>query len=320
MIRVEKLTKLYNKIPAVSDVSFAIEKGQNMVLLGTSGCGKTTTLKMINDLIHRDSGEVWLDEVNTRTMKPEVYRKKTGYVLQNIALFPHFTVAENIAVVPRLLGWDKDRIRRRSLELLEKLHLSPDKHYSIYPHQLSGGQQQRVGLARALAAEPSILLMDEPFGALDPITRTSIKKDIAQLDEFKDKTIVLVTHDVQEAFELADKICLMDKGQIVQQGSPEELLFKPGSAFVSGFFKEQQLLLEYQNTTLSKLFRWLPETHTYVHTIIPASPDENLWQAFERLNTVKRSLLAIEDSGGRMKYADHGSLLHAFTTYKNTLA
>jgi osmoprotectant transport system ATP-binding protein len=320
MIRVEKLTKLYNKVPAVSDVSFAIEKGQNLVLLGTSGCGKTTTLKMINDLIHPDSGEVWLDEVNTSKMKPEVYRKKTGYVLQNIALFPHFTVAENIAVVPRLLGWDKDKIRRRSLELLEKLHLSPDKHYSIYPHQLSGGQQQRVGLARALAAEPSILLMDEPFGALDPITRSSIKKDIAQLDEFKDKTIVLVTHDVQEAFELADKICLMDKGQIVQQGSPDELLFKPASAFVSGFFKEQQLLLEYQNTTLDKLFRWLPETHTFVQTIIPVSPDANLWQAFGKLNTAERSILVIKDSGGRQKYADHSSLLHAFTTYKNTLA
>ncbi|WP_040300432.1 ABC transporter ATP-binding protein [Arcticibacter svalbardensis] len=320
MIRVEKLTKLYNKIPAVSDISFTIKKGQNMVLLGTSGCGKTTTLKMINDLIHPDSGEVWLDEVSTRKMKPEVYRKKTGYVLQNIALFPHFTIAENIAVVPRLLGWDKDKIRRRCLELLEKLHLSPDKHYSIYPHQLSGGQQQRVGLARALAAEPSILLMDEPFGALDPITRASIKKDIAQLDEFKDKTIVLVTHDVQEAFELGDIICLMDKGEIIQQGNPEELLFKPASAFVSGFFKEQQLLLEYQNTTLHKLFRWLPETHTFVQNLISVSPDEKLWQAFEKLNTAGKSLLVIKDSGGRQKYADHGALLHAFTTYKNTIA
>src|SRR6186713_652246 len=197
MIEVKNITKTFGGFRAVDDISFSVEAGENMIFLGKSGCGKTTLLKMINRLIEPDTGEIRIDGTVVNDQDPAVLRRKIGYVLQNTGLFPHYTVAENIAVVPRLLGWDKDKIRERTRTLLEKLHLPPDKYFSSYPHQLSGGQQQRIGLARALAAYPPVLLMDEPFGALDPITRASVKKDFKELDELRTKTIILVTHDVQ---------------------------------------------------------------------------------------------------------------------------
>jgi osmoprotectant transport system ATP-binding protein len=221
-----------------------VNEGENVVLLGTSGCGKTTLLKMINRLIEPSSGEIWIGGKNIGGQPPAALRKKIGYVLQNTGLFPHYTISENIAVVPRLLGWDKQKIYARTTALLEKLHLPPGKYLSSYPHELSGGQQQRVGLARALAANPPILLMDEPFGALDPITRASVKKDFKELDELKSTTIILVTHDIQEAFELADRICLLDKGKIVQAGTPDDLLFRPADDYVRHFIGDQRFQLE----------------------------------------------------------------------------
>jgi len=198
---------------------------------------------MINRLIGPSSGEIYIDGTNIHERQPEELRKKIGYVFQNTGLFPHYTIAENIAIVPRLLGWDKQKIQQRAVSLMEKLHL-PGEYLSYYPQQLSGGQQQRVGLARALAADPPVLLMDEPFGALDPLTRASVKKDFKQLDELKNKTIVLVTHDVQEAFELGHRICLMDKGRIIQAGRPEDLLFRPSEDYVREFFEDQRFQLE----------------------------------------------------------------------------
>ena len=243
MIEVKNITKTFDGFTAVDNVSFTISAGENLVLLGRSGSGKTTLLKMINRLIEPGSGEIYIDGSNICSRQPEELRRKIGYVFQNTGLFPHYTIAENIAIVPRLLGWGKEKIHGRTLELMKKLHL-PAEYLSSYPHQLSGGQQQRVGLARALAADPPILLMDEPFGALDPITRVSLQKDFKELDELKSKTIILVTHDVQEAFELADRICLMEKGRIVQAGKPEELLFHPADEYVKDFFDDQRFLLE----------------------------------------------------------------------------
>ena len=196
MITVENLVKSFDHTVAVNDVSFTVQQGETLVLLGTSGCGKTTTLKMINRLIVPDTGKIHIDGEDIALQQPETVRRKIGYVLQNNGLFPHYTVAENIAIVPSLLGWEKSKIRTRVFELLEKLKLPPG-YAALYPGQLSGSQQQRVGIARALAARPPILLMDEPFGALDPITRTATKEDLAAVDEFKDKTIEMVTHDVQ---------------------------------------------------------------------------------------------------------------------------
>jgi osmoprotectant transport system ATP-binding protein len=243
MIKVEKITKTFGGFAAVDHVSFTVQEGENFVLLGRSGCGKTTLLKMINRLIEPSSGEISIGGYNIYDQPPQDLRRKIGYVFQNTGLFPHYTIAENIAIVPRLLGWDRQKIRQRILSLMEKLHL-PVEYLSYYPQQLSGGQQQRVGLARALAADPPILLMDEPFGALDPITRASLKKDFMRLDELKSKTIVLVTHDVQEAFELGHRICLMDKGRIVQAGSQRDLLFKPSEDYVRDFFDDQRFQLE----------------------------------------------------------------------------
>ncbi|HMH23344.1 MAG TPA: ABC transporter ATP-binding protein [Puia sp.] len=244
MILVKNVSKRFDGFLAVDNVSFTVNEGENAVFLGTSGCGKTTLVKMINRLIEPSSGEIWIGGKNIGGQPPEALRKSIGYVLQNTGLFPHYTISENIAVVPRLLGWDKQKIYARTTALLEKLHLPPGKYLSSYPHELSGGQQQRVGLARALAANPPILLMDEPFGALDPITRASVKKDFKELDELKSKTIILVTHDVQEAFELADRICLMDKGKIIQNGAPDDLLFRPADEYVRSFIGDQRFQLE----------------------------------------------------------------------------
>ena len=244
MIVVKNITKTFGAHKAVDNVSFTVNEGENIVFLGTSGCGKTTLLKMINRLLDPDSGEIWINDHRIVDQRPEDLRKKIGYVFQNTGLFPHYTIEENIGTVPRLLGWDKAKKAARVSDLMEKLQLSPDQYRSAYPHELSGGQQQRVGIARALAAYPPVLLMDEPFGALDPITRASVRKDFKQLDELRSKTIVLVTHDVQEAFELADRIVLLDKGKIVQQGTPDELLFEPAGDYVRNFFEEQRFQLE----------------------------------------------------------------------------
>lgn len=244
MIVVKNITKAFGAHTAVDNISFSVNGGETVVFLGTSGCGKTTLLKMINRLIDPDSGEISIDGHSIGDQRPEALRKKIGYVFQNNGLFPHYTIEENIGIVPRLLGWDAQKIVARVTQLMEKLHLPPDQYRTALPHELSGGQQQRVGIARALAAGPPVLLMDEPFGALDPITRASVRKDFKELDELKSTTIVLVTHDVQEAFELADRIFLMDKGRIVQQGTPDQLLFEPGGEYARDFFEEQRFQLE----------------------------------------------------------------------------
>ena len=244
MIDVKNITKTFGPHKAVDQVSFSVKEGENAVFLGTSGCGKTTLLKMINRLLEPDSGEISIAGRPIREQRPEELRKKIGYVFQNNGLFPHYTIEENIGVVPRLLGWDKQRIVARAAQLMEKLRLPPELYRDALPRELSGGQQQRVGIARALAAYPPVLLMDEPFGALDPITRVNVRRDFKQLDELRSTTIVLVTHDVQEAFELADRVFLMDKGAIVQDGTPDQLLFEPAGKYARDFFEEQRFQLE----------------------------------------------------------------------------
>jgi osmoprotectant transport system ATP-binding protein len=244
MIEVKNITKTFGTHKAVDNISFSVGEGENVVLLGTSGCGKTTLLKMINRLLEPDSGEILIAGRRIREQPPERLRRGIGYVFQNNGLFPHYTIAENIGIVPRLLGWDASKIAARTDQLMEKLRLPPDQYRDAWPHELSGGQQQRVGIARALAAAPPVLLMDEPFGALDPITRASVRKDFKELDELRSTTIVFVTHDVQEAFELADRILLMDKGLIVQEGTPDQLLFEPGGEYARDFFEDQRFQLE----------------------------------------------------------------------------
>ncbi|WP_461450434.1 ABC transporter ATP-binding protein [Mucilaginibacter sp.] len=274
MIKVEHLSKHFGKVKAVDDISFDVNEHENLILLGTSGCGKTTTLKMLNRLIEPTHGKIFINNKNILSEQPEILRRGIGYVLQNNGLFPHYTIGENIAIVPQLLKWDKKQTEHRVSELLEKLHLSRD-YLNVYPNELSGGQQQRAGLARALIANPPVLLMDEPFGALDNVTKAKIHAEFKALDELKKKTIIMVTHDVQEAFELGNRICLMDIGKIVQQGTPAELLFKPKNKFVSDFLKEQRLQLEFRSISLRDIKQ----------EINGFEEDESVWSVMEKLKS-----------------------------------
>ncbi len=243
MIRANGLVKYYDHHAAVENVSFEVADGENLILLGPSGCGKTTTLRLINRLVEPDEGEVFINGDAIADKHPDVLRRSIGYVLQHHGLFPHYTIAENAAIVPHLFKWSEDRIRERMKTLFSKLNLDLNLK-DQYPSALSGGQQQRVGLVRALMVNPPVMLMDEPFGALDNLTRLAIRKEFRELDELRHKTIIMVTHDIQEAFEMGDKICLMNNGAVMQLGTPEELLFKPANGFVRSFLKDQRLLLE----------------------------------------------------------------------------
>ena len=218
--------------PSVNRCSCDIEPGKLIVILGPSGCGKTTLLKMVNRLYEPTSGTIYLEGTDIRQIKATTLRKQIGYVIQQSGLFPHMTVAQNVAVVPKLLGWNRSQIQTRVHELLTLVELSPNEYRDRYPAQLSGGQQQRVGLARGLAGNPNVLLMDEPFGAIDAITRTSLQDEILRLQHHLKKTILFVSHDVEEALRLADYLLVMKEGAIVQYDTPFNVLTKPANAFV----------------------------------------------------------------------------------------
>jgi osmoprotectant transport system ATP-binding protein len=232
MIEIESVTKRYDGLEVVSNVSFVIQPRTVATIVGTSGSGKTTLLRMINRLVEPSSGAIRLDGVDNRSVPGPELRRSIGYAIQGHGLFPHRTVAENIATAPTLLGWDKARIKGRVAELLTLFQLDPAAFGPRYPHELSGGQQQRVGVARALAAEPNVLLMDEPFGALDPVTRAKARQDLLAIQKRLGTTIILVTHDLEEAIHLGDKIAIMDAGKLVQYGTPAEILGRPATAFV----------------------------------------------------------------------------------------
>ena len=234
MIRLEQVSKSYDggRTWAVSGLYLHVREGELMVLLGESGCGKTTTLKMINRLIEATSGHIEVAGEDVQDQNPVDLRRRIGYVFQRIGLFPHMTVGENVAVVPRLLGWDKATVAGRVDELLEMVDLDPDAYRDRMPRHLSGGQRQRVGVARALAARSNIMLMDEPFGALDPLTRASLQDEYRRIHQRLGLTSVMVTHDMTEALLMADRIACMRGGEIVQVGTPHELMTEPEDDFV----------------------------------------------------------------------------------------
>lgn len=247
MIKLENLTKQFNQkngqtMKAVDNVNLNVPEGEMCVLLGPSGCGKTTTLKMINRLIMPSSGKILINDKDTSEMDIVTLRRNIGYVIQQIGLFPNMTIEENITVVPRMLGWDKAKCKTRAKELMEMVALDSKKFLHRYPREMSGGQQQRIGVIRALAADPPVLLMDEPFGAVDPINREVIQNQFLEMQRALKKTVMLVSHDIDEALKLGDRIAVFRQGRIVQCASPDELLAKPANEFVGSFVGQDRTL------------------------------------------------------------------------------
>lgn len=241
IIQFKHVQKSFGANQVIPDLNFTINQGELVTILGSSGSGKTTTLKMINGLWQPSAGQVLIDGQPIDQLDLVQLRRHMGYVVQQIGLFPHMTIAENIAVVPKMLGWDQERIQQRVNELLELVQLYPTKYAHRYPNQLSGGQQQRIGVARALAVNPPYVLFDEPFGALDAVTRLELQKEVKRIHEsLQDKTFLFVTHDINEALYLGQRVMVMNKGQIEQFATPEDIVTQPATSFVKELLGTQQ--------------------------------------------------------------------------------
>ena len=291
MINLEKVTKIYpDGTKAVREVSFEVQEGELCVLLGPSGCGKTTTMKMINRLISATSGKIYIDGVDNTSIGENELRRNIGYAIQDIGLFPHMTVGKNIGTVPALKGWPKARRTERARELLYLLRMDPDSFIDKYPRELSGGQRQRVGVARALGGDPPILLMDEPFGAIDPITRVDLQNEFLKIQQELRKTIMFVTHDIYEAIKMGDKIALMKEGRLVQYAPPADLLYRPKDEFVAGFVGADRGLKGLQLIRTKEVMRRSPPT---------AKPDEEVKAARDRMEREGIDWIAVIDDEGR---------------------
>jgi len=254
MIEFQDVSKTFpGGVEAVKELSFTVEEGETLVLLGTSGSGKTTSMKMINRLVDPTGGQILVDGTDVMEQDAIDLRRKIGYAIQHIGLFPHLTVGENIATVPDLLGWDENKKRERSDEMLAMVGLEPEEYRDRYPSELSGGQKQRIGVARALAADPPIVLMDEPFGALDPITREQLQNEFLELESEIQKTVVFVTHDIFEAVRMGDRIALLDAGRLVQLDRPADLVENPANEFAEHFLGQHRFQLSLLTRTVASI-------------------------------------------------------------------
>jgi osmoprotectant transport system ATP-binding protein len=292
MIKFQNVSKKYNqKVVAVNNINLKINRGEFVVLIGPSGCGKTTTLEMINRLEKPTSGSIYINGQDISKVDEVALRRNIGYVIQQTGLMPHLTIGENIGLVPRLQKWPENRIKDRVIELLEMVGMEPGSYLTRYPHELSGGQQQRIGVLRGIAAEPDIILMDEPFGALDPITRENLQDELKKLQDQLRKTIVFVTHDMDEALKLGDRVVLMRQGQIVQADDPEDLLRNPADEFVEEFIGRDRLALQVETLTVEEVARTTP---------ITASPELGLLQAARRMRQKRVDSLVVVDEEDRL--------------------
>ena len=257
MIRLEGITKRFGAAgkPSVDDVTIEMPEGTTTALIGPSGCGKTTTMRMINRMIEPSAGRIFIEGQDVTKLDPVTLRRRIGYVIQQIGLFPHMTVAENIATVPRLLGWTKGKTEERIDELLALVGLEPERFRSMMPHRLSGGQRQRVGVARALAADPPVMLMDEPFGAIDPIARERLQDEFKEILKRVRKTIVMVTHDLDEAMKMGDRVAIMRDGRLIQYATPDEILAAPADSFVEAFVGPDRALKRLSLRSVDALMR-----------------------------------------------------------------
>ncbi|MDR1957239.1 MAG: ABC transporter ATP-binding protein [Treponema sp.] len=291
MIRFEGITKKYDGPPVVSDITFEVTKGNLVVLIGPSGCGKTTLLKIINRLVKPSAGLVFINGENIFDKDVIELRRNIGYVIQQTGLFPHMTVRQNIELVPRLQKRNKAAVAEKSIALMQMVGLDPDKYLDRYPSQLSGGQQQRIGVARAFACDPEIILMDEPFSALDPITRNQLQDELADLQARVRKTIVFVTHDMDEAVKIADKICIIYKGRIVQYDKVEEIMKNPANTFVAEFIGRNRI--------------WSSPEFIRAKDIMIADPvcangDTSVLRCIEKMRVQQVDSLLITDKRGRL--------------------
>ena len=295
MIELDRVSKSYGARTVLADISFTVGSGEFCAIVGPSGSGKSTLLRLVNRLIETSAGTIRIAGDDIASLPPVSLRRRIGYAIQSVGLFPHWTVAENIATVPRLLRWPEPRIAGRVRELLELVRLDPETIGGRYPHQLSGGQQQRIGVARALAAEPELLLMDEPFGALDPLTRQSLRAELARIHEATGKTILFVTHDIDEALELGDKIAIMRDGKLVQFGAPAAILGAPADDFVREFVGGANLGL--------KLLAQKRVGERLRHESAAGEPvaiDASLTEALSQMVLRGTDRLAVRDEGGRI--------------------
>jgi osmoprotectant transport system ATP-binding protein len=291
MIKFEKVSKKFKDTKVLKDISFEIEKGQLVVLIGLSGCGKTTTLKMINKLIKPTSGRITIGGEDISKKDPIRLRRNIGYVIQQTGLFPHMTIRENTEIIAKVEKQDPGKISEKTGELMEMVGLS-EEFLDRYPSELSGGQQQRVGVARAFALDPEIILMDEPFSALDPITRTSLQEELVNLQQRVRKTIVFVTHDMSEAIKIADKICIMDKGEIIQYDTPENILKNPVNDFVSEFVGRNRIWESPEYIRAEDIMITEPVT---------VSPELSIGKALDRMRVMKvNSLLVVDGAKKKM--------------------
>lgn len=320
IIHLDSVSKQYGDVVAIKSVSLSINEGETFGLIGTSGSGKTTTLRMINRLTEPTSGSITINGENILDQDPVQLRRHIGYMIQSIGLFPHYTIAENVAVVPKLLKWSPAQINETVYKHLELVGLPPDEFINRYPHELSGGQQQRTGLARALAADPSIILLDEPFAASDPISRRELIIEFKKLRERVKKTIVLVTHDIPEAFELCNRMALFDNGSLMQTGSREDLLFRPVNNFVQNFFDSHRLSIEFSIINLGDILPFLITTEQkYTESLREFTVSQPVSKVLNQIASVidVRGLFAIRDENGEIKVTNTHYLLEAVLQYRS---
>ncbi len=287
MIKFENISKKFKNTTVLSDVSFEIEKGKLVAIIGESGCGKTTTLKMINGLITPTSGKIYINNEDISTKNVIDLRRNMGYVIQQTGLFPHMTIKENIELIPKVQNKNPEDITQQTYNLMDMVGLDCDKFLNRYPVELSGGQQQRVGVARAFATNPDIILMDEPFSALDPITRSSLQDELVNLQSKLKKTIIFVTHDMDEAIKISDKMCIMDKGKIIQYDTPENILKNPVNDFVSQFVGKKRIWTSPE---------FIKAEDIMIENPITCSKDLSIFKCIEKMRSYKVDSLMVVDN------------------------
>lgn len=292
MVTFDNVTKAFGSHTVISNLCLEIPRGQFAVLIGPSGCGKTTTLKMINRLVDPTEGTICVDGQNIAETNPVDLRRQIGYVIQQIGLFPNMTIQQNIEVVPKLLKWPKEKCRERTLELMELVDMNPKEYLGRYPSELSGGQQQRIGVLRALAVSPPLILMDEPFGALDPITREGLQEELKKLQSRLGITIVFVTHDIDEAIKLADTIILMKDGEIVQKAPPEELLSNPANDYVREFIGKKRLKANYDVDLVREIMN---------PRVVTVTRDRGFSESIDLMHKRNVDSLVVLDEEGRLE-------------------